>query len=151
MNWLARPAHSKFDTFVIHQNLGAVFGFWLAINAILSWSFFVHWGRDSITNVDIGLFIGTNATMYCFIVFLTTKLRIFLRQKYQIPQACGCVMDFILSTLFTPLVIAQMGRHTGDYKKHKGYFFTYNGLWDEIDLSDPESSSMYTPPPFVHI
>ena len=147
MDWLATCTHSNYDTLIIYQYLGVIFGFWFAINVVVSWYFFVNWSRGVITFLDIILLVGINTSMYCFIVFLTTKLRTFIRQKYQIPQYGGCFMDFILSALFTPLVIAQMGRHTGDYRNHNGYFFTSNGLWDEIELSDPESSTMYTPPP----
>ena len=155
-----RLKRSGVETFGVHKYLRAIFGLWVGVDAIIVWSWLYNWFQGKVNDVELGIFLGINVFMYCFVVCLTTNLRVYLRQQYQIPQPCGCFMDFILSAVFTPWVIAQMGRHTGDYNNHDGYFFTKNGFLDEIELSDPESTdgtcyrqtegaTMYTPPPIA--
>jgi Cys-rich protein (TIGR01571 family) len=68
----------------------------------------------------------------CFIVFtifLGTRLRRYMRQKYHIPTGqCGVMEDCIFSTFCCCCSGIQMARHTHDEHKYSGEFLKANGL-----------------------
>ena len=136
------------------QKLAAITCFCIGMDAIILGSIYVNWVRGIFTAFDFILLAVLQVFYYMHTVSLTVSTRHAIRRIYRIPQCCGRASDVLVSILFTPLVIAQMGRHTLDCDKYESSFFSHNGLRtsDTVELSDPDRdnylsiASSYEPP-----
>jgi hypothetical protein len=82
--------------------------------------------------------------MFGYFVYLTAKVRRLVRQEYNIEENdCLGYHDEILSFFCTPLVVAQMGRHTADYDTYVGAYCTKTGLSDHIEVKLPSDVDNY--------
>jgi len=86
-------------------------------------------GGDLIKNILHWFFLGWNA----YIVYLITKTRNVIREKYNIPEGC-CGEDF-LTGCFYCCTIGQMARQTGDYPNYGSSCCSFTGLnrEDKVD------------------
>ena len=135
------------------QKLAATTCFYIGMNAIVLCSIYVNWVRGIFTTSDFVLLTLLQVCHYTQIVTLTVSTRSVIRRIYRIPQCGGVASDFLVSALFTPLVIAQMGRHTLDCDKYQSKLFSRNGLClESVELSEPDRDdflyvvSSYDPP-----
>jgi len=65
--------------------------------------------------------------LYVWVVIAMT--REYIRYEYSIPsRCCGCAEDFLCAYFCQCCVIAQMGRHTANYKIYGGYCCSKTGL-----------------------
>lgn len=138
INTNGSPAKTKLEIYLTYQKLAAITFFCIGMNAIALGSIYVNWVRGVYMLFDFMLLILVQALYYIQMVVITTSTRNAIRQMYRIPQCCGRGSDFLVSIMFTPLVIAQLGRHTCDYDVYQSRFFSRNGLsLDDVELSDP--------------
>ena len=108
------------------------------MNIIIVTSMIVHWRRGIVTDVDIGLFLGVNLLMYSLSILITGNTRTYIRQKYKIDTDSESG-DFFVSAVAMPFAIAQMGRHTAEYRTSHSFCCTANGLAQGTELSEPGS------------
>jgi len=120
---------------------------WAVLNIVSLASFYIHWGRGIIVSFDIILFSLTNLVMHTFSVYAIANTRYNLREKYKIPASKWLAKyeDYVLTTVMMPFVVAQMGRHTGDYGIINYSIFSATGLPPETKLVDAEPHN-YLPP-----
>mmetsp|Transcript_27253 Transcript_27253/g.74583 ORF Transcript_27253/g.74583 Transcript_27253/m.74583 type:complete len:615 (-) Transcript_27253:1571-3415(-) len=91
-------------------NITILFGFELKLHSYLALSV-----------GDIISIILVNVAMLAFTIYATIKTRNAVMRRYQIPAGrLGSIVETILSAIFFPVVIAQMGRHTAFYDVHEG-------------------------------
>lgn len=140
LNWIGNPASHEHESMKIYQKLNSVVSFWAITSFVsMSWTifYFVKTGLASITSIFI--FVMVNLFMHVFTAFITGNTRIYLRELCDI--ADDFEEDYILSVFFLRFVIAQMGRHTGDYDKNDAYIWTATGLSNEWDLTQLVTNS----------
>jgi Cys-rich protein (TIGR01571 family) len=66
---------------------------------------------------------------FIFILAVSIRTRAYIRQKYKIPeQSCTGCEDCCCSFWCGCCVVAQMGRHTADYRTYKAGCCTETGL-----------------------
>jgi hypothetical protein len=104
----------------------------------LSWLIFSYVKTGFPNVVSVFIFIMVNLFMHAFTAFIAGNTRIHLREICDIYGDYG--EDYIVSVFCLRFVIAQMGRHTGDYRKNKAYIWTATGLSDGVDLTQLETN-----------
>mmetsp|Transcript_38026 Transcript_38026/g.57881 ORF Transcript_38026/g.57881 Transcript_38026/m.57881 type:complete len:190 (-) Transcript_38026:433-1002(-) len=84
--------------------------------------------------LQITLAVVLNGSLFGYLVFVTGRTRSFIRRRYTIPEerCIGCE-DVCVSTLCSPCVVMQMGRHTGNYETYRGACFTNVSRWRRSD------------------
>lgn len=134
LNWLGNPSSSEKETLDIYKKLNSVVTHWaVASLASLSWLIFSYAKTGFPNIVSLFIFIMVNLFMHAFTAFIAGNTRIHLRKICDIYGDYG--EDYIVSVFCLRFVIAQMGRHTGDYNKNKAYIWTVTGLADGLDLT----------------
>jgi Cys-rich protein (TIGR01571 family) len=70
-----------------------------------------------------------NFSLFAFMVILVTKVRIIVRQRYEIPesQCVGCE-DVCCAFWCSCCTVSQLARQTADYDMEEARFFTNDGL-----------------------
>ncbi|VEU36599.1 unnamed protein product [Pseudo-nitzschia multistriata] len=91
-------------------NVTILFGFELKLHAYLA-----------LSAADFCSIILVNLSMLAFTIYATVNTRNYIVQKFEIPAGkYGSLAETILSAVFFPLSIAQMGRHTVCYDSNEG-------------------------------
>jgi Cys-rich protein (TIGR01571 family) len=85
---------------------------YIAVLTLVGWAFPIFW-----------------LCVIVFTIFLGTRLRNYMRQKYHIPTGqCGVMEDCMCSTFCGCCSAIQMARHTHDEHTYPGELFKANGL-----------------------
>jgi hypothetical protein len=139
LNWIGNPASRENETSDIYKKLNSVVTHWaVASLTSLSWLIFSYVKTGFPNVVSVFIFIMVNLFMHAFTAFIAGNTRIHLREICDIYGDYG--EDYIVSVFCLRFVIAQMGRHTGDYRKNKAYIWTATGLSDGVDLTQLETN-----------
>jgi len=131
LNWIGAPS-AEAETNAIFRKLWTTVGWWVTINIAAASSFTFHLMSGIISPIEIFVFAMVNFWMYGFCVFVTGNTRSYLREIYNIQEPDT---DYLLSAIYMPWTIAQMGRHTADYNSLRARLCTATGLSEGTDYS----------------
>ncbi len=130
----------------VQENLVFTIGLTVAVNILVIYVTYVHYTKGLFITMDFVVFFTTNILFWLFSVLLTVRTRKHIREKYHIREAF-CLEDYVKTIIFLPWTVAQLGRHTVDYKKFTPYFFTLTGVSSTVIWNDEtETDGSYDPP-----
>lgn len=95
---------------------------WAGLNVTIITGFEFKLARYLTLSVaDFFSLILVNVSLFAFTIYATINTRNYIMQRFQIPVGrFGSHIETLLSAIFFPVSIAQMGRHTASYESQKG-------------------------------
>jgi len=123
LDWLANTSTAKSveNTF---KNITLIYVIYIILSFI-----FQDDKKDSHYGSVNTVFCVVNFCYTFFMIFIITKLRGYIRAKYQIPEVyCVGVEDCCCACFCAPCTVSQMARHTGNYESNSASCCSNTGL-----------------------